>query len=325
VGELVGRRLGRDVLDRLVEPLLGGVYAGHADELSLRSAAPQIAALADREHSLLHAAAQQVRSRGAAGTPVFAGIRGGVGRLPDAVAAASGAHVRTGVMVRGLERRDAGWRLVVGPTRAEETLDVDAVVLALPATPASRLLRPAVPVAARRLAEIEYASVALVTFAFRREAVAGRLRGSGFLVPPVDRRSIKAATFSSNKWAWMADADPDLAVVRASLGRHREERELQRDDVDLAAVALDDLRHAVGGLPTPVASRVTRWGGALPQYTVGHADRVAAVRAAVAGVPGLAVCGAAYDGVGIPACIASAEKAVTQVLAGLEARETMTS
>lgn len=323
VGALIGHRLGHEVRDRLVEPLLGGVYAGHASELSLRAAVPQVAALLDRDRSLLGAAAQQAAQGRGNPLPVFAGIRGGVGRLPAAVAEASGAAIRTGTMVRGLSRTQHGWRLLLGPTRAEETLDVDAVIIALPATPASRLLRDAVPAAARRLGEIEYASVALAAFAFRREVVADRLHGSGFLVPPVDHRTIKAATFSSNKWGWLADADRGLVVVRASLGRHREQADLQRDDVDLAAVAMQDLRRATGLDATPVVTRISRWGGALPQYAVGHTDRVADVRAAVADVPGLAVCGAAYDGVGIPACIASAERAVTQVLESLAARETL--
>lgn len=328
IGRLVGQRLGREVRDRLVEPLLGGVYAGHAQELSLRAGVPQVAALVDRERSLLKAAHQQARQHpadtsSADTTPVFAGIHGGLGRLPDAVARSSGAVIRTGAMVRWLARREQGWRVTVGPTPAAEHLDVDAVVIAVPATPASRLLQEATPTAARLLAEIEYASVALVTFAFRREAVADHLPGSGFLVPPVDGRTIKAATFSSSKWAWLADTDPDLVVVRTSLGRHREQQVLQQDDVDLAAVALSDLRRATGVASSPVATRVTRWGGALPQYAVGHADRVRSVRSAVSDVPGLAVCGAAYDGVGIPACIASAEKAVTQLLAGLDAGETM--
>ncbi|HET7329043.1 MAG TPA: protoporphyrinogen oxidase [Nocardioidaceae bacterium] len=325
VGALVGQRLGREVRDRLVEPLLGGVYAGHADQLSLRAGVPQIAALVDRDRSLLAAAAEQAERGRGNRVPVFAGIRGGIGRLPPAVAEASGAVIRTGAMVRGLARTEHGWRVLLGPTREETTVEVDGVVVALPASPASRLIRDAVPAGAARLAEIEYASVALAAFAFRREAVADRLPGSGFLVPPVDGRTIKAATFSSHKWSWLADADPDLVVVRTSLGRHREERDLQRDDVDLAAVALADLHRATGMDATPVATRVTRWGGALPQYAVGHADRVATVRAAVAGVPALAVCGAAYDGVGIPACVASAEKAVTQVLAGLDGRETIRS
>jgi oxygen-dependent protoporphyrinogen oxidase len=205
----------------------------------------------------------------------------------------------------------------VGPTRAEEALDVDAVVVAVPTAPAARLLRPFAAQTAARLAQIDYASVAVVTFAFPAAKVGDALGGSGFLVPPVDRRHVKAATYSSRKWGWLSDADPSLVVVRTSLGRYREERDLQLDDVDLAATALADLREATGVGSAPVDTRVTRWGGGLPQYTVGHRDRVAAIRSGVSALPGLAVCGAAYDGLGIPACIASARAAVTQVLGDL--------
>ena len=319
VGRLVTRRLGAEVNDRLLEPLLGGVYAGHARELSLRAAAPQIAALLERGGSLLSAAAQaQDRVNGE--TPVFAGIRGGVGRLPGAVARASGADVRTRATVRELVRREHGWTLVVGATNAEERVDADAVVLAVPSAPAARLVKPHAAPTAARLAEIDYASVAVVTFAFSLDVVAEAFTGSGFLVPPVDRRAVKAATYSSNKWAWVADADASVVTVRTSLGRYGEEEQLQRDDVDLAAVALADLRAATGVVGTPLATRVTRWGGGLPQYLVGHRERVEAIREGIAALPGLAVCGAAYDGLGIPACIATAHAAATQVVDQLRRR-----
>ena len=320
VGRLVTRRLGAEVNDRLLEPLLGGVYAGHARELSLRAAVPQIAALLERGGSLLSAAAQAQAGAADDHTPVFAGIRGGVGRLPDAVARASGADVRTHATVRELVRSDQGWMLVLGATNAEERVDADAVVLAVPTAPAARLVRPHAAPTATRLADIDYASVAVVTFAFAREKVAGAFTGSGFLVPPVDRRAIKASTYSSNKWAWVAEADASVVTVRTSLGRYGEEAQLQQDDVDLAAVALADLRAAAGEVGTPLASRVTRWGGGLPQYTVGHRERVEAIREGIAALPGLAVCGAAYDGLGIPACIATAHTAATQVVDHLTKR-----
>jgi len=323
-GGLVARRLGAEVNDRLLEPLLGGVYAGHARELSLRAAVPQVAALVDRHRSLLAAAAAARAQASTDERPVFAGIRGGVGRLPAAVAEASGARLRTNAMVRELHRHDRGWRLVTGPTRAPETLDADAVVLAVPTAPASRLLKPFAAQTAGRLAEVDYASVAVVTFAFPRDKVGDSFTGSGFLVPPVDGRAVKAATYSSSKWGWLSTADPSLVVVRTSLGRYREERDLQLDDVDLAATALADLRAATGIDSAPVGTRVTRWGGGLPQYTVGHLDRVAAIRSGVEALPGLAVCGAAYDGLGVPACIASAESAVTHVLADLRRRGRIT-
>ena len=303
VGELVATRLGDEVVDRLVEPLLGGVYAGHARLLSARATVPQLVAWSG-EASLVAAAAQ---AGSATPGPVFAGIAGGLGRLPRALG--EGLEVRTDAPVRGLRRTPTGFALVVGPTIAAEEVLADEVVLATPAAPTARLLADVVPVAAAELAEVEYASMAVVTLAFAAADLPD-LPGSGFLVPPVDGRTIKAATFSFAKWDWVREAGATgLLVLRTSVGRHREESVLQVPDEDLVAASLADLAEATGLAARPVDSRVQRWGGGLPQYAVGHVERVARIREAVAAVPGLAVCGAAYDGVGIPAVIASARRA----------------
>jgi oxygen-dependent protoporphyrinogen oxidase len=314
VGWLVEERFGREVVDRLVEPLLGGVYAGHARELSARAAVPQVVALLERDRSMLKAAAEATAL--VSDVPVFAGLVGGLGQLPDAVVASAGLEVRTGTTVRELAREaTGGWRLVVGPTSRPEVLRADAVVLATPARATSRLLAPVVPAAAMELDAVEYASMAIVTLAFRSRDLPAT-DGSGFLVPPVDRRAVKASTFSFAKWDWVreAGAAEDVLVLRCSIGRHREEELLQRADEEVVQLALEDLADAIGLSVRPVDAHVQRWGGALPQYAVGHLDRVARVRAALATVPGLAVCGAAYDGLGLPACIASARLAATQVL-----------
>ena len=143
------------------------------------------------------------------------------------------------------------------------------------------------------------------------------MTGSGFLVPAVDGRAIKAVTFSTVKWPHLRRAEEDLHIVRCSVGRFGEDAILQRDDADLAGLAAADLAEAIGVRGDPADARVIRWGGGLPQYSVGHLDRVARIRAGLAAQPGLAVCGAAYDGVGIPACIATAKQAVNQVLSFL--------
>lgn len=313
IGGLVEERFGKEVVDRLVEPLLGGVYAGHAREISARAAVPQVVALLDRDRSLARAAAQAVGGP-PSDNPIFAGIRGGVGRLPEAVAEASGARVETGATVRDLARRDeGGWTLVVGSTTEPRLVQADAVILAVPAPPAARLLSDVAPVAALELARIEYASVAVVTFAFRARDFP-EVVGSGFLVPPVDKRAVKAATYSFAKWDWVRDDGGDVLLMRCSLGRHREEHQLQKTDEELVDIALSDLSDAIGLSVRPIDAHVQRWGGGLPQYAVGHLDRVATIRAEVGRLPGVAVCGAAYDGVGIPACIASAQRAVAEIL-----------
>ena len=309
VGDLVAARLGDELVDRLVEPLLGGVYAGHARRISAAAAVPQLLDMARRGGLLEQAAAVPVST-----APVFATLPGGMGRLPGLLRDGGGFEVRTSATVRALRRTTTGWSLTVGPTTRPETVEADAVVLATPAAPTARLLGEVLPDAAAELATVETASVAVVTLAFRARDVPDALaERSGFLVPPVEQRTIKASTFSFAKWAWVRELDPDVVVLRTSLGRHREEATLQADDDALVRVSLADLAAMAGISAGPVATHVQRWGGGLPQYAVGHLDRVSRVRAALARQPGLAVCGAAYDGVGIPAVIGSARRAVASV------------
>ncbi len=326
VGEYVAARLGREVVDRLVEPLLGGVYAGDAYRISMRSAVPQLYQAA-RTHDSLTEAVREIQAKAAANQqtgPVFMGIEGGVGRLPLAVAEsvrARGGEIVTGAPVTELSREEAaGWRVVAG----DRVLHADAVVVAVPAPAAATLLRAESPEAATELTGIEYASMALVTLAYRR-AGTDLPAGSGFLVPPVDGRTIKASTFASQKWGWIADEDPDVVVLRTSVGRYGETEILERDDDQLVDVSRRDLRAAAGLDATPLETRVTRWTDGLPQYPVGHHARVARIREHVARVPGLAVCGAQYDGVGIPACIASAYAAVDQLEGDLRGVEELTA
>jgi oxygen-dependent protoporphyrinogen oxidase len=309
VGELVRRRLGDEVVDRLVDPMLGGVYAGRADSLSLATTMPGLAEACRTESTLVEA----VRAaRRPPQSPVFATIRGGLDRLAEAVAAASGAQLRLGLPVRELDRTTTGWRLVVGSTRDAEPVTADAVVLALPARGAARLLAGVDEAAAGRVGQLGYASVALVTFVLPAGARLPEL--SGFLVPATEGLAVKAATFLTNKWPHLRGGP---VLVRASVGRYGEVGPLRRDDRDLAALVAAELGRLLGGdLPDPVApAHVQRWGGSLPQYAPGHLDRVAAARAALPAT--LRLAGAGYDGVGIPACIRSGQSAATEIAEAL--------
>ena len=283
VGDLVAARYGDEVTDRLVEPLLGGVYAGRARQISAQAATPQ----------LLRPAGPVTGSG-----PVFAGLDGGMGQLAEALA--ERLDVRLATPVTSLVRTDAGWDV--------DGVAYDAVVLATPAAPTAALLRDVAPAAADALAAIESASVAVVTFALDSFVAE---HSSGFLVPPVDGRSIKASTFSFNKWDWVRQAGEGLSFLRTSLGRAGET--LSPSDLDLIDASLADLDRAVGSVGRVIDVHVQRWDDALPQYALGHLDRVQRIRNAVAELSGLAVCGAAYDGVGIPAVIASARKAVASL------------
>lgn len=335
----VGGRFGTELVDRLVEPLLGGVYAGRCEDLSFSATLPALAEAARGRTSLSEAAASLVpplgggaqsdqarqsdraQARDQQPRPVFTTLAGGLGTLPEALATASGAVVRTSAMVRELVRTQSGWRLTVGSAHAPETVDADAVIIAVPAIPASRLLAGVADSAAAALGEIRYASMAIVTLAYPVAAFPEAVTGSGFLVPAVDGRAIKAVTFSTVKWPHLRASQPDLHIVRCSVGRLGEDAVLQRDDAELAALAAADLADATGVRGRPADVRVSRWGGGLPQYSVGHLDRVARIRTGIAAQPGLAICGAAYDGVGIPACIGTARLAVEQVLAYFDSQD----
>jgi oxygen-dependent protoporphyrinogen oxidase len=349
VAGYVGARFGPEIVDRLVDPLLGGVYAGRSEELSFDATLPGLAQ-ASRTHASLAGAAASLLpspppSPASAGAPsagpapdgaaaarpggparpaVFTTLRGGLGSLPAALAAASGAEVRTRAMVRKLVRGPRGWRLTIGSAHAPQYLDADAVILALPGRPASRLLAgvPGAAGAATALGEISYASMAIITLAYPDTAFPQLPDGSGYLVPAVDGRPVKAVTFSSVKWPHLRSRADGLVFVRCSVGRIGEEAILQREDRELSALAAADLAAATGVRGAPADAVVTRWGGALPQYTVGHLDRVARIQATLAAQPGLAACGAAYAGVGIPACAGTARTAVDQVLAGLRVGST---
>lgn len=312
IGAYVDERFGPEVTDRLLEPLLGGVYAGRARQLSFEAVSPRLFALARDGGSLLEHARAMTPTR--ASGPVFAGLVGGIGTLVDALLAdlaARGVEVRTSTTVRALTRSATGWRLTCGPVPDPSTLDVSSVVVATPAAPTARLLGPLLAGddahALEAYGSIPYASTAVITLVVR----GAELTGSGLLVPPGQLPTVKALTFSSSKWDWVgvqarSTWGPDVAVVRASVGRLGESALLQVDDATLLARTYAEAATLPGWERAAlVTGEVRRWGGALPQYLVGHRVLVQQVRTAVAGLPGLQICGAALDGVGIAACVGS--------------------
>jgi protoporphyrinogen/coproporphyrinogen III oxidase len=310
VGALLRERLGDEVVDRLVEPLLGGVYAGRADELSLQATMPALWAALPGARSVLAAASSArdagARSRGDADGPVFQTVTDGIGALPAALVEAARAEVRLRSPAHALRRTPSGFELSVGPAAHPTVLPADRVLVTAPAPKAARLVAELAPDAVGPLEGIPYASMAVVAMAFPVQEVDA---GSGLLIPPVTGRLVKGVTVSSAKWPHLAL--PDVLLVRASVGRFRDESELQRSDDDLSAAVVADVADLLRlSRSEPLATRLVRWGGGLPQYLVGHQDRVDAVRRAVSDVPGLAIAGAAFRGVGLPACIRDAHHAL---------------
>lgn len=320
IGSYVDERFGAEVTDRLLEPLLGGVYAGRSRTLSFEAVAPALFAAA-REGGSLAGHARAALRPGAG--PVFAGLVGGVHGVVDALVAQlgeAGVELRTSTTATDLRR--VGDQLVV--TTSGGDVRADAVLLAVPAPAASRLLggvAAGAPVLAD-LAALPYASVAVVSMIVRGLVPTD----SGLLVPPGELPSVKALTYSSAKWAWVGERvraayGDDVAALRASVGRAGDVGVLQVDDATLVRRTFAETSTLPGWERADLLdATVTRWGGGLPQYGLGHRPLVERLRLAVAGVPGVAVAGAYLDGVGVPACLAGADAAVLKLVADLSAR-----
>ncbi|WP_431876866.1 protoporphyrinogen oxidase [Amycolatopsis sacchari] len=304
LGALLRERFGDELVDRLVDPLLGGVYAGGADGLGLRATLPALANALDREPAPLTAVAASLLPKSANPAPVFGTLVGGLGTLIDRLVELAKPDVRPRTLVRGLRRLPEGFRLDLG----DEAEDFDAVLLAVPAPAARRLLGEVAPAASAALGEVEVASMAVVALALPPDAPVPD--ASGVLIGAREGFSAKAFTFSSRKWAHVGDG---ALFVRGSVGRFGEPGALRADDDELVRLVRADLAELTGVTAEPIATHVTRWGGGLPQYGVGHLDVVERVERAVAEVPGLAVAGAALHGVGIPACIATAAAAASRI------------
>ncbi|MFD2418964.1 protoporphyrinogen oxidase [Amycolatopsis pigmentata] len=318
LGGLLRSRFGDELVDRLVDPLLGGVYAGGADGLGLRATLPALAsAIEGGAGSLTVAAASLLPApaKGSPGTPVFGTLTGGLGTLVDRLAELAKPDLRLETRVVALRRRETGWTLETGHG---ETLDADAVILAVPAPAARRLLDGVVPEASEALSRIELASMAVVALALPPGTELPD--ASGVLISAGERHrdgtpfAAKAFTFSSRKWAHFAGGP---VFVRGSVGRFREPGALRADDTELVRLVRADLAELTGITAAPVDVVVTRWGGGLPQYGVGHLGLVERAERAVSGLPGLAIAGAALHGVGVPACIGTATAAAEAIVAGI--------
>jgi oxygen-dependent protoporphyrinogen oxidase len=342
VGSVVRRRLGSEVHDRLADPLIGGIHAGPVDTMSAAAVLPALLR-ADRQPGSLMRALRPMASRPSparralstgggkarpSGTedpsppeekPVFMTIRGGLQRLVDRLTAAleeRGVEIRLGARAEGLDRpagpsEASRWSIAT----AQGNVEADGVVVAVPAGAASGLFRKHDPSLAELLDGVPYASLTLVTVRFSRRAVGSSLEGTGFLIPTSKERLLTACTWLSSKWP---DLDrPDDVLMRASMGRYGDERSAQMSDDEVAGHTLRELRQMLDLSGEPLETVVTRWPEALPQYLVGHLQRVQAVEQGAARHRGLALAGAALHGVGIPACIGSGRHAAKNLLDGL--------
>jgi oxygen-dependent protoporphyrinogen oxidase len=310
IGDLIRRRYGAEVHERLVDPLLGGINAGRTEDLSLDVGAAQLAAVARRSASLTEGLqAQRAANPPDPSAPVFHAPRNGMAALVDALVDAlrhAGAQLRTSSAVASIER---GYTVT---TIDGEVIAADCVLVAAPAFVAAPLLAPLSPSAGAALAAVAYASVTLVTLAYPTESVSRPIAGSGFLVPRTEGRLLTAGSIFSNKWPHLAE--PGVVTVRASVGRHGDDRSLDWDDDTVVERVHAELAEVLGVSSRPTASRVSRWPASFPQFPAGHLDHVGAVEAALADdAPGVALAGAYLRGVGIPACIGGAQAAADRL------------
>jgi protoporphyrinogen/coproporphyrinogen III oxidase len=306
IASFVTRRLGPEAYERLVEPLMTGIYGGDGERLSLAATFPNLRALELEHGSVLRGLAAQPTPAG--GRPPFLSLRGGMETLSEAlVASLERTRVMTGRAATGI--RGAGRGFVVD-VHGAEALAGDGVVVALPAFAAAELLAEVDAPLAEDLAAIPYASSAIVTLALVDEDLVRPLDGYGYVVPRASGSDVLACTWSSSKWEERAPAG--FALVRVYAGRFGGRDVMEDTDDELVALAREELR-TLGIAAEPARTWIHRWPGGMPQYVLGHLERLARIEAAVARRPGLALAGAAYRGVGIPDCIASGEAAAESV------------
>jgi oxygen-dependent protoporphyrinogen oxidase len=320
----VRRRLGREVLDRLVQPLVAGIYTADPNDLSLKATLPQFVAMEREYGSVIRAAMRRARSRGpldfdrqASGARygLFVTLANGMDALPEALAAALPAGcIFTGSAVRRISRNEPAspWRveLLDGPP-----VEADKVILTTEAHVAARLLDSQDPTLALQLRAIPYASSIIVNVAYRRDQISHPLDGFGAVVPAIEGRPILAASFLSVKFP--ARAPAGTVLLRVFLGGASRPDQLDLDDEAIAALVQRELGDLIGASGRPLLLRIARHPRSMPQYNLGHLERVAAIRRHLSKHPGLYLTGIAFDGVGIPDCVRAAETTADSLLDAL--------
>ena len=321
LGSFVRRRLGREALERVAQPLVGGIYTADPDRLSLAATMPRFLHMEREQRSVIYAMWQAGRKRpqetkGASGArwSLFVTLRDGMQQLVDTLAARlSLGSVRYNCAVNAVRVVDGHWLV---ECKDGSTLQADGVVLTTPAFQTARIVRTLDPQLAQRLSGIGYSSAATVSLAYRREQVPHPLNGFGFVVPRIENRAIIACTFSSVKYP--GRAPEGHVLLRAFVGGSFQEELLTLDDAEMERAVRQELDQLLGIQTTPLFTRLARYPRSMPQYLVGHLGLVDEIEKRVSGYPGLALAGSAYRGVGIADCVRSGETAAEAMLERLK-------
>jgi protoporphyrinogen/coproporphyrinogen III oxidase len=317
LASFVTRRLGREVLERVAQALAGGIYTADPERLSIGATMPRFVEMERRYGSVVKGlrAAEQARTSKSAEVSgarwsLFQSFKSGMATLPETLVARLGGSIRKTTEVVAISRDGERWKLAIA---GGNSLDADAIVCAAPAFAASRILSEVAPRAAALLDAISYASAATVNFTFHESDFARPPEAFGFVVPACEHRRIIAGSFSSFKFEGRAPASAILA--RAFVGGVMQQSMMRLSDDEIVAAVRDEFRALLGVEAAPGFVEVRRWPDSMPQYEVGHLDRVAEIERIVELIPAFAIAGAAYRGVGIPDCVRSGEQAADAIFA----------
>lgn len=310
LASFVRRRLGREALERMAQPMIGGIYTADPETLSLRATLPRFLDMERDHRSLILAMLRSGKKSGTSGArySLFLSFREGMETLTKALTRIN-ADFRLNTRVEKLTLDNQTWTV---STNAREEIGADAVCLAVPAYVAASLIENVSANLAAKLRQIKYASTATINFAYKRSDIKHPLNGFGFVVPRIENRSLIACTFSSVKFA--GRAPEDHVLLRAFAGGALQPEIFVLDPTDLVPRIDADLRELLGISGAPLFTEVAKWEQSMPQYEVGHLDRVAEIEREVSKLPGLALAGNSYRGAGIPDCIRSGETAAQSIL-----------
>ncbi len=332
LASFVRRRLGREAFDRLVQPLVAGIYTADPEKLSLAATLPRFIEMERQHGGLIRAARRQRRANSGANGAMplsdapdgpaesgarfglFVTPRRGLSSLVDAIAnRLPTACVRLNTRVERIERTAGGFRLTVAdPVSRQSTVDVDSLIIAAPAPVAATLVRQFDSTLAENLSAIQYAGAVVVSTAYDREQIKHPLDGFGFVVPAIENRKILSASFSSVKFP--ARAPDGKTLIRTFIGGACQSELAELPDARLEKIVAEELGELIGLSGPPLFTTIARWSRSMPQYHLGHVERVAQIETRAAQIPGLALAGNTYHGVGIPQAIHSGEQAAEKIL-----------
>jgi protoporphyrinogen/coproporphyrinogen III oxidase len=314
IGSFITRRLGREAFEHMAQPLLSGIFAGDADQLSLAATFPRLRDI-ERQHGglirgMLHQRREASKREAAPQSSYspFVSFAGGMGELPRTIAERlTDVGVHTDVTVDRVERNESGYRLAL---TNGESIHASAVLLATPAYATADVLQLLDGELSALLRRIPYVSSATISLAYRSGEIAGLQSGRGFVIPHIENRELTAVTWASNKFA--GRTPEGISLLRTFVGRAGREEALNLPDGDLLDLVQRELKQILGIDAVPVDSQITRWRRAMPQYVLGHVDRLEQIDQRIRRHPGLSLLGAAYRGVGIPDCIESGNQAAIE-------------